>query len=189
MAKLVSSVLVTLDGFAAGPNGELDMFNVNQEFFDFAGVLTDQSDTALYGKGTYQIMNSYWPTAADKPDASKHDKEHAAWYNRVEKIVLSTTMKNVAGNNTRIIGSNVSDEINKLKQEKEKNIQIFGSPGVVRSLMQENLIDEYWMFIAPVVIGKGMPLFAGITNQVKLKLLSSKAFSTGIVLMHYERIA
>ena len=187
MAKLVSSILITLDGFVAGPNGEMDMFKVEQEFFDLAEKLTGAADTALYGRGTYQLMDSYWPTAGDKSDASKHDKEHAAWYNRVEKIILSTTLQKPNGTNSRIISSNVSQEIKKLKQEKERNIQIFGSPGVVRSLMKENLIDEYWIFLAPVVIGKGKALFTDFDHRVNLKLLSAKTYTSGIIALHYEK--
>lgn len=186
MAKLVSSLLITLDGYVAGPNGELNVFNVGEEFFDFSDSLTARADTALYGRGTYEIMESYWPTAADKPDASKHDKAHAEWYNRVDKIVLSHTLKN-AGSNTRIISENISAEISRLKKEKAKDIQIFGSPGAVSTLMQEGLIDEYWLFIAPVVIGNGRRAFAGIKDPVNLKLQSTKALSTGMVLLNYGR--
>ena len=185
MAKLVSSILTTLDGFAAGPNGELDMFNVDKQFFDFADKLTDEADTALYGRGTYGIMESYWPTAGDSPEASTHDKKHAAWYNRVEKIVLSTTMKS-AGPGTRIIGTDVAAEMMKLKEQKEKNIQIFGSPGVVRSLMAEKLIDEYWIFLAPVVLGTGMSLFKDIHQRIDLKLSSTFTSGSGMVALHYR---
>ena len=179
---------MSLDGFAAGPKGELDMFPVGEEFFELSEMLTERADTALYGKGTYHIMNSYWPTAANKPNASKHDIKHSEWYNRVDKYVLSTTLKDVTDPKTKVIRTNVVAEITKLKQEKEKAIQIFGSPGVVRSLMQENLIDEYWIFIAPTLIGKGLPLFAGIKGKVNLKLLSTKAFGSGITASHYEKL-
>ena len=188
MAKLVSSLITSLDGFAAGPNGELDMFNVGAEFFDFSNTLTDQAGTALYGRGTFQLMDSYWPNAAQNPDASKHDIEHSAWYNRVEKIVLSTTLKNLNKPNTRVIDTNLSAQINKLKQEKEKNIQIFGSPGAVSSLMNENLIDDYWLFVAPVVLGKGIPLFTNISNRVNLKLVHNKVFRTGMIALHYQPV-
>ena len=184
MAKLVSSVLVTLDGFAAGPNGELNMFNVDQQFFDFADKLTSEADTALYGRGTYGIMESYWPTAGDSPEASTHDKHHSAWYNRAEKIVLSTTMKS-AGPGARIIGTDVAGEISQLKQQKEKNIQIFGSPGAVRTLTAEKLIDEYWIFLAPVVLGHGIPLFRDIHQRIDLKLSSTFTSASGMVALHY----
>ena len=185
MAKLISSILLTLDGFAAGPNGELDMFNVDEEFFDFADRLTDEADTAMYGRGTYGIMESYWPKAGDNPKVSKHDKNHAAWYNRVEKIVLSTTIKNV-GTGAKIIGTDVATQVRKLKEEKEKNIQIFGSPRVVRTLMAEKLIDEYWIFLAPVVLGRGMPLFKDINQRIDLKLESTFTAASGMVRLHYK---
>ena len=188
MGKLVSSMLVTLDSFVAGPNGELDMFKVDQEFFDASESLTDQSDTVLYGRSTYELMQSYWPTAADKPDATSHDINHAAWYKRVDKIVLSTTLKDPPPN-TRIISNNISAEITQLKQETPKNIQIFGSPGAVRSLIQDNLIDEYWIFVAPVILGQGIPLFGLGSNRINLKLLSSKVFRSGIIALHYEKVS
>ena len=188
MAKLISSLLMTLDGFVAGPNGELNMFNVDQEFFDFSEKLSAAADTALYGRGTYQLMDSYWPTAADKPDASDHDKAHAAWYNRVEKIVLTKTLKDPPAK-TRFIGDNLAAEINKLKQEKERAIQMFGSPGAVRSLMKEGLIDEYWLFVAPMVLGRGMQFFSGFNDPVRLKLVSHFASASGMLALHYEKIA
>ena len=187
MKKLVSSILMTLDGFAAGPNGELDMFNVDQKFFDVANKLTQEADTALYGRVTYQIMDSYWPTAADQPNASKHDKEHSTWYNKVNKIVLSKTLKSNKANTT-IISTNITEEITKLKQGTGKNIQIFGSPGIVRLLTQENLIDEYWLFVAPVILGNGILVFKDGKNRVNLKLLETMSSDSGITGLHYERV-
>jgi hypothetical protein len=93
MRKLVSSIIVSLDGMTSGPKGELDMFKVDDEFFDISNQLTEEADAVLYGKGIFTIMQSYWPTAGDAPNASKHDKEHSAWYNKVPKYVLSSTMK------------------------------------------------------------------------------------------------
>jgi dihydrofolate reductase len=177
---------MTLDGFVAGPNGELDMFNVDQEFFDFSDKLSSEADTALYGRGTYQLMDSYWPTAADQPNASEHDKKHAAWYKRVEKIVLTNTLKD-APVNTRFIGGDIAPQIHKLKQEKERAIQIFGSPGAVRSLMQAGLIDEYWLFVAPIILGKGMQFFSGFDDSVRLKLVSHSASASGMLALHYEK--
>jgi dihydrofolate reductase len=186
MAKLISSILITLDGFVADPNGELDMFNVEQEFFDISEKLTAAAGTALYGRGIYHVMDNYWPTAPDKPNATAHDKNHGAWYKAVEKIVLSTTLKSNSPD-TRVISTGIANEINKLKHEREKNIQIFGSPGVVRSLTQLGLIDEYWFFIAPIIIGQGMPLFTGSKERLKLCLLSSRSLASGLVALHYEK--
>ncbi|HWJ28077.1 MAG TPA: dihydrofolate reductase family protein [Flavisolibacter sp.] len=87
MRKLVLFMHVSLDGYVAGPNGEMDWITVNEDIFDYAGRRTNEADTALYGRVTYQMMEGYWPTAADHPNASKHDIEHSAWYNKLEKLV------------------------------------------------------------------------------------------------------
>ena len=89
MRKLIISLHTTLDGFAAGPNGEMDWINVDEEMFEYAARRTNEADTALYGRVTYQMMESYWPTAGDQPNATKHDKQHSSWYNKVTKVVLS----------------------------------------------------------------------------------------------------
>ena len=184
MKKIVSSIITSLDGFAAGPGGDLSVFKVEEEFFNMSGELTEAADVALYGKGTYGIMQSYWPTAGDAPNASKHDKEHAAWYKKVDKYVVSTTMKKNDAPNATIISSNVVEELEKLKSGTGKNIQIFGSPGLVRSLTQAGLIDEYWMFLFPVFIGKGIPLFKEM-KPANLKVISTKALKSGAVAIHF----
>jgi dihydrofolate reductase len=122
MRKLIFFMHTSLDGFVAGLHGEMDWIKVDDAVFDFVGTMTDQADTALYGRVTYQMMESYWPTAGDKPNASKHDIEHSKWYNKVSKIVLDKTIFEVEQNNTKVISENISDNINKLKQQDGKNI-------------------------------------------------------------------
>ncbi|MEJ7681070.1 MAG: dihydrofolate reductase family protein [Segetibacter sp.] len=185
MRKLVLLMHTSLDGFVAGLNGEMDWIHVDDEMFDIAGERTDEADTALYGRVTYQMMESYWPTAADQPAASKHDIEHSRWYNSVEKVVLSRTIKSTDLGNTKIVNENISGEIRNLKQETGKNILLIGSPSAVHSLMKENLIDEYWLFVNPILLGQGIPLFKDIKNMVKLNLLSNKVFTSGVVCLHY----
>ena len=186
MRKLVLFMHTSLDGFVAGPNGEMDWINVDEEIFDFAGQRTNEADTALYGRVTYQMMESYWPTAAQLPTATKHDVKHSRWYNRVTKVVLSKTMNEVSLANTKIIDGNLAAEIVKLKQDVGKDILMFGSPTAAHSLMTEKLIDDYWLFVNPVLLGRGIPLFKGITDKVALKLVASNMFSSGVVCLHYE---
>ena len=186
MRKLVLFIHTSLDGFVAGPNGEMDWINVDEEIFDFAGQRTNEADTALYGRVTYQMMESYWPTAAQLPTATKHDVEHSRWYNRVTKVVLSKTMNEVSLTNTKIIDGNLAAEIVKLKQNAGKDILMFGSPTAAHSLMTEKLIDDYWLFVNPVLLGRGIPLFKGITDKVALKLVASNMFSSGVACLHYE---
>jgi dihydrofolate reductase len=178
---------VSLDGIVAGPNGEMDWIIVDEEIFDYAGDRTNHADTALYGRVTYQMMEAYWPTAADKPNPSKHTKQHSAWYNKVPKIVLSHTLKSKDLNNTTVISDNLASEINKLKQANGKEIIIFGSPSAVHSLAGEDLVDEYWLFVNPVLVGQGIPMFKNIKHRTQLKLVKSHAFSNGVVCLHYAK--
>jgi dihydrofolate reductase len=176
----------SLDGFVAGLKGEMDWINIDEEMFDFVATMTDKADTALYGRVTYEMMQSYWPTAGEQPNASKHDKEHSAWYNKVSKVVLSRTMSEKELENTTVIGDQLADNITEIKKQEGKNILIFGSPTASHSLLSQGLIDEFWLFINPVILGHGIPLFKGATETTKLKLIESKTFSCGVIALHYE---
>jgi dihydrofolate reductase len=186
MRKIVSFVHVSLDGFVAAPNGGLDWIIVNEEIFEYVEQRIRETDTALYGRVTYQMMENYWPAAADQPSATRHDIEHSRWYKNVTKIVLSRTMNGENLPNTKIIGSNLMDAITKLKQGAGSDILLFGSPTATHSLIAENLIDEYWLFLNPILLGQGVPLFKGIKSRASLKLVTSKAFSSGVVCLQYE---
>lgn len=177
----------SLDGFVAGPKGELNWAKLDNEIFDFVATMTDRADTALYGRITYQLMESYWPSAADHPNASKHDKEHAAWYKKVSKVVLSKTISETELDNTKIISGQLADNINKIKNQEGKNILIFGSPTASHSLLSEGLIDEFWLFVNPVLLGEGIPLFNGIRETTKLDLIETKTFACGVIALHYGK--
>ncbi|MDA9554815.1 dihydrofolate reductase family protein [Pelobium sp.] len=185
MGKIISFMHISLDGFVAGPKGEMNWINVNQEIFDHVGQRIGKSDTALYGKATYEMMEAYWPTAADQPNASKHDIEHSQWYKKAKKVVLSKTMKDANLPNTQIISDHLTENIHQLKQQEDKEILLFGSPRATHSLHQLNLIDGYWLFVNPVILGQGIPLFANIQEKINLKLLSTQQFSCGVVALDY----
>jgi dihydrofolate reductase len=185
MRKIILSLHTTLDGFVAGPKGEIDFFKLDPEMFDLVGTFTAEADTALYGRVTYQMMDDYWPTAADKPEATKHDIEHSQWYNKVDKIVLSRTLQNKGAGNTRFISININEEIRNLKNQAGRNILIFGSPTAAHYLMSHSLIDEYWLFVNPVIIGQGIPLFSGVGDRISLKLLQTKVFPCGVTALNY----
>ena len=176
---------LSLEGFVAGPNGEMDWIKVDEEIFDHIGNRISKGDTALYGRVTYQMMEAYWPTAGDQPAASKHDIEHAKWYKKVHKVVLSKTMKGEALTNTTLISDNLSDSINEIKQGAGEDILLFGSPTATHSLMQLNLIDGYWLFVNPIILGRGIPLFAGIQDKTGLTLLSTQQFTSGVTELNY----
>lgn len=150
MRKVISFMHISLDGFVAGPNGEMDWIKVDQEIFDHVGKRISRGDTALYGRVTYEMMESYWPAAADKPNATRHDIEHSKWYSKVHKVVLSKTMKDANLANTQFISDNLTDSIHEIKKGNGEDILLFGSPAATHSLMKLNLIDGYWLFVNPI---------------------------------------
>lgn len=188
MRHLIFFMHTSLDGFAGGPNGELNWININDEIFDFVGKMTDKADAGLYGRVTFGMMESYWPSAADQPNATKHDKEHAAWYKNAHKIVLSKSLNEKDFQKTTIIRDQLKENINKLKKQDGKDILIFGSPSASNSLLEEGLIDEFWLFVNPVLLGKGIPAFKNAYDTAKLKLIESKTFSCGVIALHYESV-
>jgi len=185
MGKIISFMHLSLDGFVAGPNREMNWIKVDQEIFDHVDKRISQTDTALYGRVTYEMMEAYWPNAGSKPGASKHDIEHSKWYSQAQKTVLSTKLKDANLANTTIISDNVSNRINELKQTTEKDILLFGSPAATHSLTQQNLIEGYWLFLNPVILGQGIPLFTNIKDKIGLQLLSTHQFSSGVVELNY----
>ena len=187
MKNIILFVHASLDGFVAGPQGEMDWITVNDEIFDFVTHLTDETDMALYGRVTYEMMEGYWPTAGDQPNASKHDIEHSKWYNDIPKIILSRTMTGKETANAQIINNHLADEINRLKRGNGKNILIFGSPSAAHALMAEDLVDGCWLFVNPVLLGQGIPVFKNIKDRVALTLVESHIFSSGVIALYYER--
>jgi dihydrofolate reductase len=178
---------VSLDGFTARPDGDLSWIVAEGEIFEDAIALTEQADTAMYGRVTYKGMESYWPTVPDNPSSSPDEIHHAQWVNDVHKVVVSKTLNTVEWNNCQIIKDNLTEEINKLKAQPGKNIMVFGSPGLSRSLMRLGLIDEYRLNVNPVILGSGIPLFQDIQDTINLKLLNAKTFNAGVVGLHYRR--
>jgi dihydrofolate reductase len=189
MRKLILVAHSSFDGFVAGPRGEFDNFVGGEENLDFVCELTDTADAALFGRNAYELLNGDWPTAAEKPGATKAVIKYSNWYNRVPKYVLSTTLPSGSSENTHIIGHNITDEINKLKQPGEqgnKNILMFGGPTAVYSIMKLNLLDGFWLLIHPVIFGEGMPLFKhDVRRVIRLNLVDTRRLSNGMVALFY----
>jgi dihydrofolate reductase len=186
MRRLISFMHISLDGFVGGPNGEMDWIIVDEDIFDYAGRMTHDSDLALYGRKTYEMMEGYWPTAAASPKATKHTIEHSAWYNKVAKVVISKTLDEKSLRNVKVISKDFEKEINAIKKEKGQNIVIFGSPSATHAMMEHNLMDDYWLFVNPVLLGEGIQFFDNLKSRVKLKLAESHPFKSGVIGLHYE---
>lgn len=178
---------ISLDGFVAGPNGEMDWIRADQEIFDYVGRRISKGDTSLYGRVTYQMMENYWPTAGDKPNATRHEIEHSKWYGKVHKVVLSKTLEDAGLTNTTIINDNLVDRINAIKQQPGEEILLFGSPTATHSLIQQKLVDGYWLFVNPIILGQGIPLFVDIKDKIQLRLLPTTfQFGCGVTELNYE---
>ena len=186
MRELTLIVQTSLDGFVAGVKGEFDDFIGGEENLEFVCGLTEEADAALFGRVSYQLLESHWPTAADKPEATKNEIRYSNWYNAVPKFVLSQTLKANNSTNTYIIPKNIEAEINHIKQQPGKTILIFGSPTTVQSLLELYLIDSFWMIVHPVIFGKGIPFFRDRKDKIKLELLASKQLSNGTLCNKYS---
>ena len=185
MRKLILIVHTSLDGFVAGTKGELDGFDASEENLQFVCELTAEADAALFGRISYQLLNSYWPEAKDLPNASKGTLSYSTWYNNAQKIVISKTLAKERLDNTTFICDDIANAISDFKNQQGKDILIFGSPCVSQLLVQHNLRDSIWIFINPVILGQGIPLFTGSENKTTLKLVATKQFANGEIALHY----
>lgn len=188
MRKVVLFAHMSLDGFAGDVNGGLGFLTYDQELQQFAGELVKTVGAPLYGKSTYQLMEGYWPTVLDDPNADKHSLGHAQWVHDIPKVVFSSTLESASWNNTTLVKDNVVEAVNKLKEEPGKDLVIFGSPGLAKSFLKLGLIDELKLTLHPVLLGNGISLFDGNITKSSLKLLESKNLQSGVVTLHYEVI-
>jgi dihydrofolate reductase len=189
MRKVIMFNRVSVDGFFAGPNGEIDWFIVDPELdkalHENGQPGTVAPDTVLLGRVTYQLFESYWPKVAADPNAPKEARIIADELNQMTKVVFSRTLKGVSWKNTKLVKGDVAKEVGRLKQEKGSDILIFGSGTIVQQLTAAGLIDEYLFAVTPVILGVGKPLFTGV-KKLNLELLEARDFKSGNVLLHYE---
>ena len=189
MRKIIALIHLSLDGFASGPNDELDWISYDDELEKYAHSLHAIADAVIWGRKTYEGMAGYWLTVPGNPGSSAAELEHAQWLENSTKIVVSRTLDHIDWNgakNTVLIKDNIAEEINKIKQQPGKDIWFLGSTMLAQTFMQLDLIDEYRININPTVLGQGKPLFSGVTRKIPLKLLEAKAFKSGVVAMRHE---
>jgi len=186
--KIITTTWVTLDGFIAGPNGEMDWVG---EIYDeamglYESELISSADTLLLGRVTYQSFAGSWPHVPDNPNVSENEKEYARRLNAMRKIVFSRTLESVEWNNSTLRKEVVPEEIEQLKQEQGRDMLIYGSASIIQTLTNHGLIDEYQVLVHPLILGGGKPLFQDIHHQVKLKLVNSKTHPSGVVVQFYQ---
>ena len=180
MRKLIAAINMTLDGFCDHTATIAD-----DELHEHYNQLLGNADTLLYGRITYQLMESYWPTIVQNPTGNKPTDEFAVLIDNISKIVFSRTLKKVDWKNTRLKSEVNKEEVLELKLQPGKNILV-GSPSLIVALSQLNLIDEYQLCVHPIVSGNGLPLFKNVKGRINLKLLKTKPFGSGAVTLYYE---
>lgn len=186
MRKIIVFNLVSVDGYFAGPNGEIDWHNVDDEFNKFAVEQTAKFGAIIFGRVTYQLFEDFWPKALKDPKTSKDDLIIAKNIDEIEKIVFSKTLKKVTWNNSKLFNRIDPIEIKKWKQKKGGDMVIFGSGKIVQAMANLGLIDEYRLIVNPVILGRGRPMFENV-KKLKLKLTNTKVFKNGNVLLYFEQ--
>jgi len=179
MRKLIAAINMTLDGFCDHTAGIPDD-EVHQHYTD----LLSNADTILYGRITYQLME-YWRTLLENPSDEKSMNDFAIAIDKISKIVFSHTLKNVEWKSAKLATRDIEEEVLELKQQSGKDILV-GSRSLIIQLMKLNLLDEYQLCIHPVIAGTGLPLFENIKDRTVLKLIKTKTFSGGAVMLYYE---
>ena len=184
--RLYVSMIVSADGFIEGPQRELDWFEDGDPYFErYCDEMVDAVGLALYGRRAYESMLSYWPNAEARP-RSPQDLAFARKMNALPKVVLSRTLQRAEWNNTRIVGDRVAETIAELKRQAGKPIVAWAGAGLVETLTQLRLVDEYRMIVHPVLLGRGTPLFQGIERPQKLKLVRTQQIGASLVVSCYE---
>jgi len=174
--------MISLDGYFEGPNKELDWHKIDAEFNTYVADFLDSADLLLFGRLTYKVMESYWPTE----QAKINDPLIAKKMNSISKVVFSRTLHDAPWHNTILIKENAVEEVQRLKQQPGKQIIVIGSSTLAVELIKSNLIDEFHIIVSPIVLGSGSKLFAAIKDRLCLQLTSTTEFQSGNILSCYK---
>ena len=182
MRKLIAAMNMTLDGFC-----NHTAMIADDEIHQHYNELLSNAGTLIYGRITYQLMESYWPSVVKSPTGNKPMDEFAVLIDNISKIVFSRTLKDVDWKTARLAKRDLKEEVLELKQQAGKDIGV-GRPSLIVALTQLDLIDEYQLGVQPTVLGGGLPLFKNIKDRVDLKLLKTKTFGCGAITLYYETL-
>lgn len=184
MRKLIYSMGVSLDGFIAGPGGEIDWSAPDEELHRFHNELMRETGVHLYGRRMYEVM-SYWETAEQNPSVRDYELEFARIWRETPKIVFSSTLEKVEGNATLVRGE-AAEEVAKLKQQPGKDLAV-GGAGLASALARRGLIDEYLLFFSPVVLGAGTRYFPALEQRIDLELIETRVFGSQVLHTRYRK--
>jgi dihydrofolate reductase len=185
MRNLIYSMTVTLDGFIAGPGGDIDWSAPDEELHRFHNQQTRELGAHLLGRRLYEVM-LYWETADEDPSARDFELEFARIWKDLPKIVFSKTLEKVQGN-ARLVKGDIAEEVARLKEQPGKDLAV-GGAGLASTLMRLGLIDEYRLFVSPVVLGGGTPYFPALDERVNLELVETRTFGSRVVYLRYRGV-
>lgn len=182
MGKLTTFTFISLDGYYKGLHDDISWHRHGAEEGAFSADSLSAGNVLLFGRRTYEMMESFWPT----PLAAQQFPQVAEGMNRAEKIVFSHSLTGVTWSNTRLVKEDMTGEVRRLRQESTRNLSLLGSGSVLTQLAGAGLVDEYSVMIDPVALGRGTPLFEGLPHQLNLELTGSRIFGSGVVLLTYR---
>ena len=185
MRKLIYSMGVSLDGFVAGPGGNIDWSVPDEELHRFHNQQTGEIGVHLCGRRLYEVM-TYWETADQDPSAADYELEFARLWQELPKIVFSKTLDSVEGN-ARLVRDGLAGEVANLKEQPGKDLAV-GGAGLASAAMMLNLIDEYRLFVYPVLLGGGTPYFPALEDRLNLELMETRTFGSRVVHVRYRRV-
>jgi dihydrofolate reductase len=183
MRRVIYGMMVSLDGFVETPNREIDWIVIDEELHKYVNDQESAVDTYLYGRRMYQLMADFWPTADADPEAPDYIVEYSHIWKKMPKVVFSNTLEQV-GWNARLVRDDVAGEIAKLKAQPGKDLEVGGAE-LASTVMRLGLIDEYWLYVQPVLLGAGRRMFPQLEGSINLRLVETRTFSSGVVLLHY----
>jgi dihydrofolate reductase len=184
MGKLIAAINITLDGFC-----DHTAMIADDELHQHYNELLKSAGTILYGRITYQLMESYWPTVVKNPTGNKPMNEFAVIIDNISKIVFSNTLKNVGWRNARLAKRSIKEEILELKQSGDESENILvGSRSLIIAALNLSLVDEFQICVQPILEGRGLPLFKDINDRIDLKLFKTKTFSSGSIVLYYKPV-
>jgi dihydrofolate reductase len=183
--KLIYSMGVSLDGFIAGADGEIDWSAPDEELHRFHNQQARETGAHLYGRRLYEVMLP-WETAAEKPSAPEHVLEFARIWKDTPKIVFSKTLERVDGN-ARLVKNSAAEEVAGLKEQPGRDLAV-GGAGLASTFIKLGLIDEYRLFVSPVVLGGGTPYFPALDERINLELVETRTFASRVVYVRYQRV-
>jgi dihydrofolate reductase len=184
MRKIIYALSVSLDGYMESSEGDISWSTVDEELHSHFNELESKTGIALYGRRMYEIMAAFWPTADEDPSAPKYVVEYAQIWKKLPKVVFSTTLDQV-GWNARLVKENLAEVIIELKHQDGKDMSVSGA-GLASSLMQLDLIDEYRLYINPIILGGGKSMLARLPHRRNLQLVETRTFGSGVVLLRYQ---